>query len=237
MIVSVGNHGYFRRMSEVSPTTRLDRRSALKFFATGAAGAAVPTSVPSARAEDAPVKPQVVDPASAVPRGTSTDPNLVQPNNCPWPKILTDPELKTISVLADIILPADDLSPSASQAGVPDFINEWVSAPFEKQIADLQTIRSGLAWLNTESFKRNEKSFVELDQAAQLGICDEICSTETAKPELMIGATFFIAFKGLCLSGFYSSEAGFKDLGYKGNVPMPTFPGPPPEVLKHLGLV
>lgn len=225
-------------MFEASPTTRLDRRSALKFFATGAAGAAVPVSAPVARAEDSavPVKPVVVDPASAVPRGTSTDPNLVQPNKCPWPKVLTETELKTISVLADIILPADDHSPSASQAGVPEFINEWASAPFEKQIADLQTIRSGLSWLNTESFKRSEKSFVELDESAQLAICDAICSPEKAKPEHKVGAAFFTAFKGLCLSGFYSSEVGFKDLGYQGNLPMPTFPGPPPEVLKHLGL-
>lgn len=220
-------------MSDAPNQTRLDRRSALKFFAVGAAAPSLPLQAEEAKPATVPP----IDPVEAKPRGTSTDPDLVQINKCPWPKVLTAPELKTITVLSDIILPEDEKSPSASKAGVPDFINEWVSAPYEKQRNDLQTVRSGLAWLNTESFKQHQASFTDLKEAHQLALCDAICSEQTAKPEHAVGAKFFTTFKGLCLSGFYSSAAGFQDLSYRGNSPIPQFPGPPEEVLKHLGLV
>jgi hypothetical protein len=220
-------------MSDAVPPTRLDRRAALKFFATGAVGVSVPAGNVKAEAKTA----QALDPAMAIARGTLTDPNLVLPVPSAWPRVLTEPELKTIGVLADIILPADEFSVAATAAGVPEFINEWVSAPYEKQQSDLAAVRSGLGWLNTEAYKQSGKSFVEMDATQQLALVDLICSPEKAKPEHQIGALFFQRFANLCLSGFYSSDAGFEDLRYRGNLPTPEFAGPPPEVLQHLGLV
>ena len=219
-------------MSAHPTTPRLDRRAALKFLATGAAGVAVPKS--GATAESPAAAPP--DPTAAVARGGPSDPSLTQPDKCPWPKLLTEPEMKTVRLLADLVLPADDRSPAASAAGVPEFINEWVSAPYPLQQADLAIIRPGLAWLNTESFKRHGVAFIALPEGPRTALLDNIATPTKAAEQYRIGAVFFQKFIDLCLSGFYSSAAGFEDLQYKGNLPTPTFPGPPPEVLRHLGL-
>jgi hypothetical protein len=207
-----------------------NRRTALKYLATGAAAGASTLTAQS----DA--KPAASDPALAKPRGTSTDPDLNSPVVAPWPLVLTAPELAMITVLADVILPADELSPAASKVGVPTFLNQWLSAPYDLQRADLDIIRPGLSWLNTYSFKSHAQSFTGLTDGQRTGLLDTIANPATAKEEHVVGAVFLQKFIDLCLTGFYTSSAGFADLGYKGNVPMPTFPGPPPEVLKHLGL-
>ena len=90
---------------------------------------------------------------------------------------MTSEELKTTTALADLILPKDANGPAASEVGVPEFINEWVSAPYEKQRNDSEIIRGGLACLNTESFKRYQKRFDELTEAEQSNIVDDICDT------------------------------------------------------------
>ena len=218
-------------MSAHPSPPRVDRRAALKFLATGAAGVAVPKS----NAAEPPT-PTAANPAAPIPRGGPSDPSLTQPEQCPWPKLLTEPEMKTITLLADLVLPADDRSPAASAAGVPIFINEWVSAPYPLQQADLAIIRPGLAWLNTESFKRHGAAFIALPDAPRTALLDSIASPSKAAEPDRIGAAFFQKFIDLCLSGYYSSAAGFEELQYKGNLPMPTFPGSPPEVLRHLGL-
>lgn len=145
--------------------------------------------------------------------------------------------MKTVALLADVVLPADERSPAASAAGVPEFINEWVSAPYPLQQADLEIIRPGLAWLNTESYKRHGATFAVLADAPRTELLDVIATPAKARAEDQIGVIFFQKFVDLCLSGYYSSAAGFEDLQYRGNLPMPVFPGPPPEVLQHLGLV
>jgi len=88
--------------------------------------------------------------------------HITQPVKFPWEKLLSAEELATTTALADLILPKDETSPAASEVGVPDFINEWVSADYEAHHEDREIIRGGLGWLNTESFKRFEKRFGEL---------------------------------------------------------------------------
>ncbi len=206
-----------------------NRRTALKFLATGAAGA----STLAARSED---KVVASDPAIAKARGTSTDPDLNSPIKAPWPLVLTAPELALMAVLADIVLPADEVSPAASKVGVPRFINQWLSAPYELQRADLDIIRPGLGWLNTYAFKTHAQRFTDLTESQRTGLLDTMANPAAVKAEHEVGAVFLQKFIDLCLTGFYTSGAGFQDLGYKGNVPTPTFLGPPPEVLRHLGL-
>ncbi len=214
-------------------TPRLDRRSALKLFATGAATAA---STPI-QAQEAPKSTAPQDPALPGPRLTATDPNLLEPAKNLWPLLLTRSELETASCLADMILPADEKSPSASAVGVPAFLNEWISAPYPDQVKDRELIRGGLSWLNTESFKRGGQDFYASSPQERQALCEEICHPVQAKPEYRFGAKFFDRFRDLCLTGFYTSQAGREDLGYQGNMPMPKFTGPPPAVLKHVGLI
>jgi hypothetical protein len=170
-----------------------------------------------------------------LPTGIGSDPNLHN-KVIPWDRILTEAELKTVAALGDLIIPADEKSPAASAVGVPDFINEWVSAPYEQQTADRDQVREGLKWIDAESQKRFQKVFIALTPEQQSAICDDICSPAKAAPEFKNAASFFSKFRNLVAGGFYSTPEGWKDLGYIGNVPIAEFPGPPPEVLKHLGL-
>jgi hypothetical protein len=166
-------------------------------------------------------------------RGIGTDPNLMQ-KEIPWPLVLTPAELKTVTVLGDIIIPADENGPAASAVEVPAFINEWVSAPYEQQQGDLATLRKGLVWLDAESKKRFGKIYAEAAAEQQVAILDDIVKEGTEARKQAYG--FFKMFRDRVAGGYYSTPIGWKAIGYIGNTPMAEFPGPPPEVLKHLGL-
>jgi gluconate 2-dehydrogenase subunit 3-like protein len=171
-----------------------------------------------------------------LPTGIGTDPDLHK-KVIPWERVLTESEMKTVTALCDMIIPADDRSPAASAVGVPDFINEWVSAPYPQQESDRTIVREGIAWIDREARTRFSKEFAELAEQQKTAICDDIASLLLVKPERQHGAEFFAKMRNLTAGGFYTTAEGWKDLGYIGNVPMAEFPGPPPEVLKHLGLV
>ncbi len=213
--------------SDPSPD-HLNRRAVLKRLAGAAA------TVPALALAQKPGPPGApgLDPAAVRP-ATPSDPDLNSKKPW-WPMLLTPAEMTTITVLADIILPADETSPAASAAGVPEFINEWVSAPYPIQEADRAIIRGGLGWLNTESDRRKQLPFHQLPAVDQTALCDDICHPATAKPEHVAGARFFSKFRDLCASGYYTTPEGMKDIGYVGNVPSPEFKGPTPEVLAHL---
>ena len=166
-------------------------------------------------------------------RGIGTDPNLLK-KEIPWPLVLTDAEMKTVKVLGDIIIPADENGPEASAVGVPDFINEWVSAPYEQQQEDLVTLRKGLTWIDAESQKRFGKIYADATPEQQTAILDDIVKEGTDARKQAYN--FFKMFRDRVAGGYYSSPVGWKAIGYIGNVPMAEYPGPPPEVLKHLGL-
>ncbi|MEO8450020.1 MAG: gluconate 2-dehydrogenase subunit 3 family protein [Gemmatimonadota bacterium] len=208
------------------------RRDVLK--AAGLGGLALPILDRTARLVEG-RKPEVVQLPAEGPRGTPTDPDLIHPKIW-WEKVLSAEELVTLVALCDLIIPADHKSPSASQVGVPDYINEWASAPYEWAREGLTRIRDGLAWLNTESERRFGRAFAGLGAPEQTAIADDICYQPKAKPELLAAARFFDLIRDLSSTGFYTTREGMKDLGYIGNVPMPRWDGPPPEVLKHLGL-
>ncbi len=170
-----------------------------------------------------------------LPKTIGMDPKLHE-KVIPWDRLLTEAELKTVTVLGDAIIPADDQSPAASAVGIPDFINEWVSAPYPAQLEDRVQLREGFVWLDQESQKRFQKNFADLAEPQVTAICDDICSAERARPEFKQAASFFAKMRNLVAGGFYSTPEGWKDIGFIGNVPMVEFPGPPPEVLKHVGL-
>jgi len=177
-------------------------------------------------------------PAAVAPAGYGTDPDLVRdfkPGDL-WPLTLTAAQHRTVAALCDVIIPADGKSPSASALKVPDFIDEWISAPYPAQIADRKVILDGLGWLEAESQRRFGANFPELAVVQQLKICDDICHLPDAKPEYKPAARFFNKFRDLTAGGFYTTPEGMKDIGYVGNVPLPAFEGPPPAVLKQLGL-
>jgi len=206
---------------------RMDRRTALKWVL--AASAAMALDPQFARGQGA--KPAA--------KGYGTDPDLMRhykPGEL-WPLTFTDAQRRTAAALCDVIIPADSESPAASAVGVVDFLDEWVSAPYPEQVEDRDIVLPGLAWIDAEAVKRFGKSFDGLGEAQTTAICDDICHTAEAKPEFKPAARFFATFRDLTAGGFYTTPPGRQDLRYVGNVPLATFDGPPPEVLKQAGLI
>lgn len=143
----------------------------------------------------------------------------------------TDHEMATITVLADIIIPKDERSGSASDAKVPEFIEFIV-----KDIPDHQLpMRGGLRWLDMQCLKRYNNSFIGCNSNQQIEIIDEIAYPEKAAPHMKQGVAFFNRMRSLTASGFFSSKMGIEDIGYVGNQPN-QWKGVPPEVLKQYGL-
>ncbi len=140
-------------------------------------------------------------------------------------------ELKTIGVLADIIIPKDSRSGSATEAGAVELI-EFMA----KDQPSLQTpLRGGLKWLDSQSNKRFETKFVECSRAQQLEIVEDIAYPERKKPGMSQGVAFFSLMRNLTASAFWSSQIGIADLGYMGNTPN-QWTGVPEEELKQFGL-
>ncbi|WP_114939673.1 gluconate 2-dehydrogenase subunit 3 family protein [Mucilaginibacter endophyticus] len=146
-------------------------------------------------------------------------------------KFFTAAEMATITVLADIIIPKDDKSGSASDAKVPDFIEFIV-----KDIPDHQTpMRGGLRWLDLQCLNRFGKPFTDCTKDQQIQLVDMIAYPAKAKPEMAQGVAFFNRMRDLTASGFFTSEIGVKDIGYAGNQPG-KWTGVPDDILKHYGM-
>jgi hypothetical protein len=206
---------------------RMDRRTAVRWMLAAAASLASCTTF---RQDGLPMAPPVGRAAL-----TPSDPDLF--DAVPWwERTLTPEQLRTVRALCDVIIPSDDRSPSASQVGVADFIDEWISAPYPPQQAHRARILSGIEWVEAESRRRFDRDFADLSEAEMHGICDDICYLPRAEREFREAAVFFATFRDLTASGFYTTPAGMADVGYIGNVPMAQFTGPPPEVLRRLGL-
>jgi hypothetical protein len=208
---------------------RMDRRTAVKWMLTAAASA---TFAPRLmHGADAPK-------IAPLGNGYGTDPDLVKTYNPGdlWPLTFTQAQRATAIALCDVIIPADEKSPAASTVGVPDFIDEWISAPYPGHGDDKRIVVDGLAWLEAESRKRFSNGFVNLVTRQKTAICDDICYVANAKPEFRQAAQFFRRFRDLTAGGYSTTPEGMKDIGYIGNVAMEKYEGPTPEALKHLGL-
>jgi hypothetical protein len=140
----------------------------------------------------------------------------------------TPEEMATITILGDIIIPKDEISGSASDAKVPEFIEYIVKDMPKHQIP----MRGGLRWLDMQCLKRFEKSFAKCSTQQQMEMVDEIAWPKKAKPEMSQGVTFFNLVRNLVSTGFYTTEMGKKDVGYMGNVPN-QWNGVPDDVLKQ----
>lgn len=214
----------------MSDLVRIDRRTTIKWVLAAAAAMELKqVAFASGTAETT---------AAKTAKGYGTDPDLVRiykPGEL-WPLTFTPAQRRTATVLCDVVIPADGVSPSASSVGVVDFLDEWISAPYATQQADRRTMLKGFEWLDAESQRRFAGPFEQLTEGQQAAICDDICHAATAKPEFAAAAKFFALYRDLTAGGFYTTPAGTRDLQYVGNVPLPRFDGPPAEVLRRVGL-
>jgi hypothetical protein len=143
----------------------------------------------------------------------------------------TPDEMATITILGDIIIPKDEISGSASEAGVPAFIEFIVKDMPEHQIP----MRGGLRWLDLQSLTQFGMAFRDCPHDQQMQLVDEIAWPEKAKPGMAQGVAFFNLMRNLTASGFYTSQIGVKDMGYVGNT-VNQWNGVPADVLQQYGL-
>ncbi|MFI5136360.1 MAG: gluconate 2-dehydrogenase subunit 3 family protein [Sphingobacteriales bacterium] len=146
-------------------------------------------------------------------------------------KFFNEHEMAAITVLADIIIPKDARSGSASDAKVPDFIEFIVKDKTHNQVP----MRGGLRWLDLQCLNRYGKTFVDITAAQQLELVNEIAYPKKAKPEMQQGVSFFNRMRDLTATGFFTSKMGIEDLGYIGNT-VNKWEGVPPDVLKQYGM-
>ncbi|HUG00447.1 MAG TPA: gluconate 2-dehydrogenase subunit 3 family protein [Longimicrobiales bacterium] len=220
---------------------QVDRRRVIKMMAAAAVAPALGGCEPSGEGDPGAASRAATPPtpsSNPLAAGTLWDPDLIAPT-VPWEKTLTEDERATLAVLCDVIIPADDRSPSASSVGAHDFIDEYVSAPYEPMERDRVLVRGGLVWLDAEAARRfgGGARFRALDAARQHAICDDICSSDAAEPPFLQAARFFDKVRDLTATAFYTTPEGMDDIGYVGNVPLAgPWPAPPAEALRHLGL-
>lgn len=148
------------------------------------------------------------------------------------PKFFTSTEYRLVSVLADIIMPKDERSGSATDAGVPEFMDFMMIDQPARQVA----MRGGLAWLDLECQKRFDKTFLNCAEAERNAVLDDIAWPSRARPAMSHGVAFFTSFRDLTASGFWTTRMGIDDLQYLGNRSVAQWRGCPDEALKKLGV-
>lgn len=201
----------------------MDRRKYLKAFTLGTLGTGVLVQSCTSGGEEK---------AAAPPPGYDRTPEeLAHYQKIMAEKFFDEHEMKTITVLGDYIIPKDDVSGSASDAGVPAFIEFIVKDMPHHQVP----MRGGLRWLDLQCNKRFGKPFIDCAPTDQTTMLDMIAYPEEAKPGMEQGVAFFNLMRDLTSCGFFSSAMGIKDLGYLGNQPN-QWDGVPEDVLRQYGL-
>ena len=197
----------------------MDRRDALKALASAPVAAAAVTWTEA----DVEAAHHAADQARQAAR---------QANVKYTPKFFKAHEWATVIALVDLIIPKDERSGSATDAGVPEFLDFMMIDQPTRQSA----MRGGIAWLDAESMRRFKKTFVAAGDADRRSLLDDISWPRRAQPAMSHGVAFFNSFRDLTASGFYTSRIGMEDLQYQGNTFVHDWKGCPPEWLKKLGL-
>lgn len=202
----------------------MDRRESLKALALGSLSAGTLLSACNKKTDDKNIAGNPED-YGRTPEEKAIDTKLMKE------KFFTDSEMVTITILCDIIIPADSQSGSASDAKVPEFIEFMV----KDQPKNQTPMRGGLRWLDIKSSKMFKKSFSDASKSQQLELVDLIAFPDKAKIENAQGVSFFNMMRNLTASGFFTSKVGIEDMNYKGNQPN-AWDGVPEDVLKQYGL-
>ena len=148
------------------------------------------------------------------------------------PTFFTPHEWDTVRILADLVIPKDERSGSATDAGVPEYMDFMMTDRPDGQVP----MRGGLAWLDNEAYERSGKTFVASTEGERTAILDDIAWPKKARAEMSQGVAFFNMFRDMTASGFWSSKIGVTDLDYQGNTFVAEWKGCPPAALQKLGV-
>ena len=196
----------------------ISRRTALKAFASAPVAAAIAWT--PAEAGQAQRRAQQAR-SEAEKRGTAYQ-----------PKFFTPHEYATVGILVDLIIPRDERSGSATDAGVPEFMDFMMIDQPQRQTA----MRGGLAMIDRLCEQRFDKRFVDGTDAQRRALLDDIAFPAKATPATSQAVAFFSSFRDLTASWFWSSKIGVDDLKYTGNAYVREWKGCPDEALKKLGV-
>jgi gluconate 2-dehydrogenase subunit 3-like protein len=187
----------------------ISRRDVLKNLAVGAAGGSVLQMIP---AEAAKLTHKLIrkEKASA---GKYA------------PKFFSARQYQTLVFLCDAIIPKDEVSGGAVEAGAAEFIDLLTSENEEYQ----SMFGGGLMWLDNFCVDRYEHVFFECTPAQQKEALDLIAYSKNVKTDASLsqGVAFFAKLRKLTCDGFYTSKIGIEDLKYIGNTALAEFPGCP----------
>ncbi len=151
------------------------------------------------------------------------------------PKFFTRSEWRTVRMLADYIIPADDRSGSATDAKVPEYMDFLLSDSDASESSKV-AMRGGLGWMDFECVERFGTTFVKSTVAQRKQVMNDIAWPKKAAAGKSQGVAFFNRFRDLTAGGFFSSEMGWKDVRYVGNTFNPEWNGCPPEAMAKLGV-
>lgn len=140
--------------------------------------------------------------------GYGKDPPLIEPVRQPWPRLLNDEQRSKMLALIDAILPATAELPAASEIGVMEFFEEWLSAPYDDFVADRKLILPFLDRAGTPAVIAGSIESYRKDDA-------------------------FERLRVLTASAYYTAPESEEAIGFGGNYPRDSFNGPPQEVLDH----
>ncbi len=190
----------------------ISRRDILRTLAVTAAGGTVLQVIPAEAA--AYVHQMVRKEKAAAPAGKYT------------PKYFSAPQYATLIALCDAIIPKDEKSGGAVEAGAPEFIDLLTSENEKYQLR----LGGGLFWLDGFCSDRYGKVFLECAPEQKKEVLDLIAFRKNAKQDsaLSQGVAFFAFLRRLTCDGYYTSKIGVADLGYIGNTSLHEFPGCPP---------
>lgn len=146
------------------------------------------------------------------------------------PKQFTDDEYRLVTLLVDYVIPRDARSGSATQAGVPQFM-DFILGEYP---GNRTWMKDGIAWVNAECRRRFDKGFISCSDAQRRELLDAIAYPRRARAEDRPGVEFFNRFRNLTSSGFWTSRIGIADIGFMGNRPVGEWVGTPPNVLTWL---
>lgn len=146
------------------------------------------------------------------------------------PKNFTDDEYRLVQLLVDFVIPRDARSGSATQAGVPQFM-DFILGEYP---GNRTWMKDGIAWMNAECRRRFDKGFISCSDAQRREVLDAIAYPRRARAEDRAGVDFFTRFRNLTSSGFWTSRIGIADIGFLGNRPVGEWVGTPPNVLTWL---
>ena len=194
------------------PNDSVSRRDILKTLAVTAAGGSVLQIIPAEAA--AYVHQMVQKEKSASPAGKYA------------PKYFSAPQYATLISLCDTIIPRDENSGGAVEAGAPEFIDLLTSENPDYQLK----LGGGLFWLDGFCTDRYGALYLDCTPVQQKVVVDLIAFRKNAKQDAALsqGMAFFAFLRRLTCDGFYTSKIGIADLRYIGNTSLREFPGCPP---------